>query len=262
MAEEQDRLQLQSELDAVSDWSVKWQMPFNTDKCTVLHVGSQHSEGIYTLDGLQLKKTDLEKDLGIFMDSDLKFRKQAASAVAKASQILALIRRSFQAIDCVTLPLLFKTLVRPHLEYGGCIWGPFFKTDQKAVERVQRRATKLVPELRQKPYPERLRLLDLPSLYHRRRRGDMIKTYQILHSELDLQPDSFFTPARYSRTRGHQWKLSKEQAKSRVRRHCFSVRIINDWNALPAEVVLASSLNQFKSRLDTLWADNRFHIPD
>ena len=90
----------------------------------------------------------------------------------------------------------------------------------------------------------------------------MIKTYQILHSELDLQPDSFFTPARYSRTRGHQWKLSKEQAKSRVRRHCFSVRVINDWNALPAEVVLASSLNQFKSRLDTLWADNRFHIPD
>ena len=180
VTEEQDRLQLQSELDAVSDWSNKWQMPFNADKCTVLHIGNQNSEGEYTLDGLQLKKTDLEKDLGIVMDSDLKFRKQAASAVAKATQILAVIRRTFQAIDCVTLPLLFKTLVRPHLEYGGCIWGPFSKADQKAVERVQRRATKLVPELRHKPYPERLRLLDLPSLYHRRRRGDMIKTYQIL----------------------------------------------------------------------------------
>ena len=196
------------------------------------------------------------------MDSGLKFRKQAASAVAKATQILAVIRRTFQAIDCVTLPLLFKTLVRPHLEYGGCIWGPFSKADQKAVERVQRRATKLVPELRHKPYPERLRLLDMPSLYHRRRRGDMIKTYQILHAELDLQSDSFFTPARYSRTRGHRLKLSKEQAKSRVRRHCFSVRVINDWNALPSEVVLASSLNQFKSRLGPIlprWG--RGHVP-
>ena len=52
------------------------------------------------------------------------------------------------------------SLVRPHLVYGGCIWGPFPKADQKVVERVQRRPTKCVPELRHKPYPERLRLLD------------------------------------------------------------------------------------------------------
>ena len=65
-----------------------------------------------------LNSADSERDLGIHIDTDLKFRKQAASAAAKASQILALIRRSFQAINCDTLPLLFKTLVRPHIEYG------------------------------------------------------------------------------------------------------------------------------------------------
>ena len=262
VTEEQDRQQLQSDLDAVSDWSAKWQLPFNVEKCTVLHVGSRSSEEFYTLNGVQLKSTDSERNPGIFMNTDLKFRKQAASAVAKASQILVVIRRSFQAIDCDTLPLLFKTLVRPHLEYGGCIWGPFSKTYQKTIERVQRRATRLIPGLREKTYTERLRLLDLPSLYYRRRRGDMIRTYQILRSELELQPDNFFTPARYSRTTGHQRKLSKEQAKSRVRRHCFSVRVVNDWNALSSDVVQASSLNQFKARLDAHWADIRFHIPD
>ena len=90
----------------------------------------------------------------------------------------------------------------------------------------------------------------------------MIKTYQIFHSELDLRPETFFTSARDARTRGHCWKLSKEQAQSRVRRHCFSVRVVNDWNALPAVVVLASSLNQFKSRLDAHWAGIRYDIPD
>ena len=259
---QEDRRLLQSDLDAVSRWSDIWQLPFNADKCTVLHIGSRNPENSYALNGLQLSKTESEKDLGIYVDPDLRFRRQAAGAVAKASQVLALIRRSFQAINCDTLPLLFKTLVRPHLEYGSCIWGPFFKTDQKAVERVQRRATRLIPELRGKPYSERLRLLDLPSLYYRRRRGDMIKTYQVLHSEVDVQPEHFFTPSLDHRTRGHQWKLNKGQTQTMARRHCFSARVINDWNALPSEVVLAPSLNSFKSRLDAHWVGIRYHIPD
>ena len=90
----------------------------------------------------------------------------------------------------------------------------------------------------------------------------MIRTYQIIHSDLDLQPEMFFTPARDTRTRGHKWKLSKQQAQSRVRRQCFSLRVVNNWNALPAEVVSAPSLNQFKARLNAHWANIRYHTPD
>ena len=53
--------------------------------------------------------------------------------------MLALVKRSFACIDTVTLPLLYKSLVRPHLEYGNLVWGPFNRADQKLVERVQRR---------------------------------------------------------------------------------------------------------------------------
>ena len=90
------------------------------------------------------------------MDGDLKFRRQAAYVVTKASQILSLIQRSFQLIDCARLPLLFKTLVRPHLEYGCTIWGAFNRADQKSVERVQRRATGLVAGICHESYQERL----------------------------------------------------------------------------------------------------------
>ena len=170
------------------------------------------------------------------MDSDLKFRKQAAAVVSKASRVLAVISKSFQLIDKTTLPILFKTLVRPHLEYGNIVWGPFNRMDQKLVERVQRRATKKVPDLRHLPYQHRLQALGLPSLYYRRRRGDMIAVYQVLHGGLDLDPLSFFDRTLARDTRGHPWRLTKPRAETRVRRNAFAVRVINDWNSLPAAV--------------------------
>ena len=164
--------------------------------------------------------------------------------------------------DMVTLPLLFKSLVQPHLEFGNLIWGPFNRADQKLLERVQRRAAKLVPEIKHLPYQERLRRLDLPSLYHRRRRGDMIAVYQILNGCIDVQPNQFFKSATSAVTRGHGMKLLKPQATSRVGRNSLAVRAVNDWNALPSSVVLSSSLNQFKSRLDKHWGAVSHTIPD
>ena len=213
------------------------------------------------MNGSNLRVTNQEKDLGIIVDSVLKFRQQAAQAVFKANRILAVIRRSFCTIDASTLPVLYKSLVRPHLEYGNAIWGPFFRGDQQSVERVRRRATKLVPELRGVAYPERLRRLNLPSLYYRRRRGDMIKTYQIIHGHICIDPAQLLVNHAETRTRGHPFKLVLPCATTRSRRNTFSVRIVNDWNGLPVDVVTATSLNQFKARLDRHWADMMYTIP-
>ena len=142
----------------------------------------------------------------------LKFREHAAAAVAKSTQVLAVIRRSFALIDDVTLSLLFTTLVRPHLEFGNLIWGPFNRADQRLVERVQRRATRMVESVRHKPYEDRLGLLQLPSLYYRRRRGDMVHTYQLFHGSVDASPSRFFTLAD-GPTRGHPLKIHKQASK-------------------------------------------------
>ena len=150
----------------------------------------------------------MERDLGVQIDTDLKFREHASAAVAKATQILAVIWRSFALLDETTLPVLFKSLVGPHLEYGNLVWGPFNREDQRLIERVQRRAMRLVKHLRPKPYEERLRCLNLPSMYHRRRRGDMIATYQLLRGGIDVE-ESAFLKLTDSSTRGHPWKLQK-----------------------------------------------------
>ena len=249
-----DTQALQRDLDLLFEWSELWQLPFNLAKCRSLHFGRRNAAHSYHMGGAELTQVLVEKDLGVQIDHQLKFREQAASAISRASHVLAVIRRSFSVIDETTLPLLFRTMVRPHLEYANVVWGPFNRDDQKRIERVQRRATKLVASIRELPYEARLRSLNLPSLYYRRRRGDMIMVYQVLRGVVDVDASQFFSAATTSQTRGHLWKLSKSRAVSRVRRNAFSIRVINDWNALPSTVVEAPSIDSFKARLDRHWA--------
>ena len=149
-------------------------------------------------------------------------------------------------------------MVRPHLEYGNAIWGPFFIGDAKMVEAVQRRATKLIPELKNQPYEFRLRALNLPSLVYRRKRGDMIQVYKILNGMVRVDTEDFFVPSRFEHTRGHQQRVSKEKATKMARINAFSQRVTNQWNSLPNDVVKAESLNKFKNGLDEFWSDKMF----
>jgi hypothetical protein len=75
---------------------------------------------------------------------------------------------------------LYKALVRPRLESGMSLTSPYFKKDKEILERVQRRATKMVKNLKQMPYTERLGHLKLPTLAYRRKHGDMINTHKII----------------------------------------------------------------------------------
>ena len=163
--------------------------------------------------------------------------------------MLTVVKRSFANVDELTLLLLFKTIIRPVLEYGNTIWVPFGKDDQKRLERVQRRVTGMVTRVKHLSYPERLRpstgtsMAIIPET--QRRHGD-----QLLHGWLTVSPEIFLTWNDSARTRGHEWKLVKLRATKPVRRNVFSVLIINDWKSLLNTVVIAQSINQFKARLD------------
>ena len=256
-----DSTALQADLEALVGWTGTWQLPLNTSKCKVLHMGRANQNLDYTMYDAVLASVQVEKDLGVYIDTELKFRQHAAAVVAKANRVLAVIRRSFALMTQHTLPLLFKSLVRPHLEYGNLIWGPFNRADQKLVEKVQRRATRMIDSIRHLPYEERLRRLQLPSLYYRRKRGDMIFMYQLFHSGVDLDPEDFFTIVKEGTTRGHPFKVHKPRATCRVRRFAFSVRVVNSWNGLPATVVCSPSLASFKANLDAHWAHMLYSLP-
>ena len=100
---------------------------------------------------------------------------------------MGLIRRSFIHLDTDNFKGLFKALVRPHVEYAQAVWNPRRKKDIIAIENVQRRATKLVPGLKDLRYEDRLRRLDVPTLSYRRHRGDMIELFKMLNEKYDAE---------------------------------------------------------------------------
>ena len=152
---------------------------------------------------------------------------------------------------------LYKSIVRPSLEYCSPVWHPYLKKDITKVEKVQRRATKLLQPLKELQYEERLKRLNLPSLFYRRHRSDLIQMYKIVHGIDELQPNKFFQFSSVSMTRGHKFKVFKRQVKTKLRQCSFSQRVISEWNKLPSYVAESSSINVFKSNLERYWSARR-----
>ena len=152
---------LQEDLDRLVSWSLVWQLRFNADKCKVLHVGPNNPEHQYSMESGDtrsvLLSTEVEKDLGVNMDPSLKFSKHTEIQMNKANRILGLIRRSYELLDGESLKRLYMALVRPHLDYCNSVCFPRLIKDKKLLEGVQRRETKLIPDLSNLPYEERLK---------------------------------------------------------------------------------------------------------
>ena len=153
---------------------------------------------------------------------------------------------------------LYKSIVRPHIEYAVTVCEPLYKKDMITIENVQRRATKFVTSIKHLSYQERLKKLGLPSLEYRRERADLIEVYKIMNNIDQVEKDTFFKFPNYASTRGHQFKLAKKQHRLKVRSNSFSLRVIDSWNSLPDKVVMAPSLNSFKSRLNTFWKNHPY----
>jgi hypothetical protein len=126
-----------------------------------------------------------EKALGVTVDCNLSFEHHIMEKLSKANQMMGLIRRSFVYLDTENFRRLYKAIVRPHLEYANSVWVPRRKKDIITLENVQRRATKLVPGLRNLTYQERLKKLNIPTLVYRRLRGDMIEMYKMISGAYD-----------------------------------------------------------------------------
>ena len=128
------------------------------------------------------------------------------------------------------------------------------------VEAVQRRATKLVPGLAELSYGERLRALKLPSLKYRHLRNDMLRVYKLLHKDYDVICN-YLNQAGSTRTRGHSLKLKKMKPRLDIRKNYFGLRVVDNWNSLPENVVISKDINIFKGRLDKVWC-NKMYLYD
>ena len=129
------------------EWTGKSLLKFHPDECVHMTIGKSKLDArTYTLgqNGPVIRKVKEEKDIGIIFDAELKFSSHISEKVNKANSIMGLVRRTFTHLDKGNFALLFKSLVRPHLEFANQVWSPYLQKHIQVIENVQRRATKLI----------------------------------------------------------------------------------------------------------------------
>ena len=129
-----------------------------------------------------LAQVSQTKDLGVWLTDSLTPTLQCQKAANKAMQVMGMIRRSFKYLTKESFLLLYKSLIRPHLEYCIPAWSPYLAKNIDLLEKIQHRATKLVSDISSHPYTDCLRYLGLYSLFCQRQRGDLIEAFKIINN--------------------------------------------------------------------------------
>lgn len=242
---------IRNDLLTLENWAETWQMEFNVEKCAVLHAGNSNPCNEYKFCNSVLKSVNSERDLGVMVDKKVKFSDQCTKAANTANASLAIIKRNIVSRNKDVILQLYKGLVRPKLEYCVQAWRPFLKKDIENLEKIQRRATKIITECRGLSYEDRLKVTGLTTLEERRNRGDMIEVFKTIKGLNKVNHQNFFKFSNNTRTRGHKYKLEKNRARLEIRRNFFSNRVVNLWNKLPEHVISANTVNNFKNKYDS-----------
>ena len=262
---------LQNDIDAVTHWTSEWLMRLNALKCKIVHFGKPQEDCIgYTIEDLSvgsrvpLEVSCCERDLGVYVSSDLKWSKHVQMIASRANRVLGMLVRTFTSRDVSLWKTLYVSLVRPHLEFASSVWNPYLKGDIKMIEKVQRRATKIPSQMRDLPYDKRLSMWGLTALDDRRVRGDLIQMFKFTNGYelIDWYTGPQLAPSSQTRAASsNNQRLVRESFLAKAsndhghfvstRHNFFLNRVAGSWNGLNNFQIQAPSLNSFKARVDS-----------
>ena len=236
---------------------MNWSMTFSVDKCVVAHFGRNNPWFSYEFNGVTIPDAIRFTDLGILIDERLRFSEHCSAVVKKANRMLGLIFKKVSSRSRKVILPLFRGLGRAGLEYAARFWRPYLQRNIDLVEGVQRRATRVLIGTQGLSYEERLHFLNMFTLDERRCRGDMIEVFKIFNGMDRMDHELLVHRQSTAFTRGHQYRLVRDNARLWCRREFFSNRVVNKWNSLPPEVVNCNTIDTFKKKYDKHVGVNR-----
>lgn len=232
----EDCQEIQNDINNFSAWSKLWLLNFNAQKCVVIRI-KESVRYFYSLNGVYLSTVPSHKDLGVYIDSNLKPSEHIRKITRKAYQKIGLIKRCFTSLTQKKITTLYTSIIRPGLEYASPVWSPWLKSDITLLEKVQKKCLDLSQNE-----------IHLPTLESRRNYFDLIEVYKYLHGLVKTPSDLLFShPTR--ELRGHSMKLHKEYSRTDVRKFFFANRVVDQWNNLSETTVRAGSVASFKRKM-------------
>ena len=254
---------LQKCLDDLTSWADKWGMSFNVTKCKVVHVGRTNPRAVYSMNGTDLKPSDAERDIGVKVHCSLRPSLQCNEAAQRANAVLGQISRAFHFRDRRVFVQLYKQYVRPHLEFSVPAWSPWTQGDRETLEKIQKRAIRMISGLKGSTYEEKLREVGILSLEDRRTKYDLVQTFKIIRGFDDVRSDTWFElvgvdPARVTRHTIDPLNIKRQIPRCEIRRNFFSQRVTEKWNLIPSEVKLSKSVLIFKKKVHNMLTEKYF----
>jgi hypothetical protein len=222
------------------------------NKCYVLHIGLSNPRLEYTCHDVPLlSTTEPVRDLGVYMTSDLCFKEHIKSIVSSASRRLFCLLKAVRCRDPVLLAKLFNVYVRPILEYCSPVFNPTSVMLIDELEKVQRRASRLIlartsPALRDLPFLERYKLLGMHTLEYRRLFADLVLLHKYLLGKVKINTNSI---QYYLSVRGDKPKLRCHRARTQVRSSSFFPRVVKVYSKLPDNIVTINTVSGFRRAL-------------
>lgn len=207
------------------------------------------SKSIYAINSNPIPETKCARDLGVLIDSNLKFTDHYSKIIKSGNRSSFMILRSLKTKDLETLILGYKTYVRSNLEYATAIWNPKLKQDSDKIEKVQKFFTKRALKkcgYKNYDYEQRLKICGLKTLFERRLMFDLIMLYKILNYKTNLDPNSHF------RVTASQRRYPQIITDASSAHNPFLTRTIKLWNKIPIIILKTNNIIDFKAALKTL----------
>lgn len=242
---------LQSDLNAISSWCNTWRMELNISKCKSMRVSRRNN----TLPAYHINNTPLDcvssyKYLGVHVSSDLTWKTHIAHVISNTNRSLGYLRRNFSRAPQSLKLMLYKTLIRPKLEYAASVWDPSQSNLTYSVEMVQNNSTRFIFSNynRTASITTMKSNLQLASLASRRKHLRLSLFHKIYHHPV-LRNELLSAPHYISSRLDHQHKVGIPSCRSDSFLHSFIPRTSDDWNHLPATVASINDTNRFKQTL-------------
>ena len=252
----EDNESVVNDLSVLEDWESTWLLKFNVKKCKIMHLDFNNNPmSEYLLDGLPVVSIDSEKDLGLLTTKNLSWDDSIFQCIKDANRTIGWVSRNTLQRDPAIICHIYKTIIRPKLEYCVQMWNPAACHGNWStileLEAIQRRFTRLASKIGTLPYSKRLEHMDLTTLGERRIRGDLIETFKVLNGIVEYGQNVFRT-GRSGRNIISKVDYSKGASRDvgKLRSSFLPDRVKNYWNNLPSYVKCSNDVNIFKANLE------------